>query len=131
MKDVNKIKKEKRGRRHRRLRAKIKGTAQNPRLNVFRSNKHIFLQLIDDEKGKTLVSASDLEVGAGSKKKGRAPKAKGKRTKTQAAFEAGKVLAVLAKKKKISRAVFDRGGYAYHGRVKAAAEGAREGGLQF
>ncbi len=114
--------------RHRRARAAIIGTAGKPRLNIFRSNRHIFLQLINDEKGRTIVSSSDLPV-KGAKKKPGAQKVK--EVKTQAAFEAGKVLAVLAKEKKIKHAVFDRGGYAYHGRVKAAAEGARLGGLKF
>lgn len=103
--------------RHRRIRAKVAGTKDKPRLSVFRSNKHIFLQLINDENGKTLISASDLKI----KKKG---------TKTEIAREIGKKLAELAKTKKIKKVVFDRGGYKYHGRIKAAAEGAREGGLK-
>lgn len=102
--------------RHKRIRAKIYGTKERPRLSVFRSNKHIFLQLIDDEKGEILVSASDLKV----KKKG---------TKTETAKMVGKELAKLAKGKKIRRVVFDSGGYKYHGRIKAALEGAREEGL--
>ena len=124
MLNANRIKREKRMRRHSRIRAKIKGTAQRPRLSVFRSNKHIFLQLIDDEKNKTLVSASDILSKAGKK-------SKTKTAKTKSAFEAGKILAELAKKKKITSVIFDRGGYAYHGRIKAVAEGAREGGLKF
>ncbi|PIQ69543.1 MAG: 50S ribosomal protein L18 [Candidatus Tagabacteria bacterium CG_4_10_14_0_2_um_filter_40_13] len=128
MRDINKIKKQKRIMRHRRVRAGIKGTADKPRLNIFRSNKHIFLQLINDEKGRTIVSASDLSVKGAKKKQG---VHKEKEVKTQVAFETGKALAVLAKEKKIKHAVFDRGGYAYHGRVKAAAEGARLGGLKF
>jgi len=127
--DIRKIKRQKRIMRHRRVRAGVKGTANKPRLNIFRSNKHIFLQLINDGKDRTIVSASDLPV-KGAKKKAKTA-SKSKETKTQAAFEAGKVLAVLAKEKKIKYAVFDRGGYAYHGRVKAAAEGARAGGLKF
>ncbi len=103
---------------HKRIRAKISGTKEQPRLSVFRSNKHIFLQLIDDNSGKTLVSANDL-------------KTKKKATKTEIAKEVGKELAKLAKAKKIKKVVFDRGGYKYHGRVKASAEGAREGGLNF
>lgn len=118
------IKRKKREMRHKRVRAKIKGTAQKPRMSVFRSNKHIFLQLIDDEKGKTIVSVGDIAPKAGKK-------SKIKMTKTKLAFEAGKILAESAKKKKIKNVIFDRGGYAYHGRVKAAAEGAREGGLEF
>ncbi|NOY35557.1 MAG: 50S ribosomal protein L18 [bacterium] len=114
----NKKTREKREVRHRRVRAKISGTAERPRFSVFRSNKRIFLQLIDDSKGATLVSASDLKL-------------KKKMKKTEVAKEVGKELAELAAKKKIAKAVFDRGGYSFHGRVKAAAEGAREGGLKF
>jgi large subunit ribosomal protein L18 len=103
--------------RHRRVRAKISGTAERPRLSVFRSNSHVFLQVIDDISGKTLISVSDLEV-----KKG-VPMEKAK--------NAGLAVAKLAKEKGIKKVVFDRGGYQYHGRVKAVAEGAREGGLEF
>jgi large subunit ribosomal protein L18 len=124
MENANKIKRQKRTRRKIRVRAKIKGTAQRPRLSVFRSNKHIYLQLIDDEKNKTLVSMSDILPKRGKK-------SRTKTAKTKAALEAGKNLAELAKKKKITGVVFDRGGYAYHGRIKAAADGAREGGLKF
>lgn len=105
----------KRNRRHKRVRAKIFGTARRPRLCVFKSNQHIYAQLIDDEKGKTLVAASDLEIKKSAEK-----------TK-----ELGKLIAEKAKVKKIEKVVFDRGGYKYHGRVKALAEGAREGGLNF
>ncbi len=125
MKNIHKIKREKRGRRRIRIRARVKGTFFKPRLSVFRSNKHIFLQLIDDESGKTLLSVGDFEP------KKKAKSAKKKAGKIDSAVEAGKKLAELAKGKKIKKAVFDRGGYAYHGRVKAAAEGAREGGLMF
>ncbi|MDP3052036.1 MAG: 50S ribosomal protein L18 [bacterium] len=134
MKNLNKIKRERRERRHRRVRATVKGTNQRPRLSVFRSNQHVFLQLIDDEKRKTIVSASDLKPKAGPARGGEGKKAKTnivKMTKTKLAFSVGKALAELAKKKKIKYAIFDRGGYAYSGRVKAAAEGAREGGLKF
>ena len=106
--------------RHRRVRAKIYGTAKMPRLCVFRSAKHIYGQLIDDEKSQTLVSASDLELRI---KKGK--------TKVEKAKEVGKLIAKKAQKLKIEKVVFDRGGYKYHGRVKALAEGAREGGLKF
>ncbi len=126
MKDENKIKREKRIRRKIRIKAKVRGFAAKPRLNVFRSNKHIFLQLIDDESGKTLVSASDVRIK--QPKSGKKNKAA---TKTEAAFLAGKSLAEMALKKKIKQAVFDRGGYVYHGRIKSAAEGARKGGLAF
>jgi len=113
---MKKIIKDKRKLRHKRIRANIFGTKERPRLSVFRSNKHIFLQLIDDKKGEIIISTSDLKT----KKKG---------TKTEIAREVGKELAKLAKEKKIECAVFDRGGYKYHGRIKAVAEGVREGGL--
>jgi len=117
-----KEKREKRLRRHRRVRAKISGTKERPRLCVFRSNKHIYCQLIDDSEGqsKTLLSASDFEI---KKEKGW--------DKKKIAFEVGKLIAQKAKKAGIEKVVFDRGGYKYHGRVKALAEGAREGGLIF
>ena len=112
-------KREARLRRHRRVRGKISGTAERPRLVVFRSNRGIFAQLVDDETGRTLASASWTTV---AKKDG---------SKTEQAAEVGKALAAAAKKAGIERCVFDRGGYLYHGRVKALGEGAREGGLQF
>lgn len=111
----------KRMRRHQRVRAKIYGTKNRPRLCVFRSNKYIYAQLIDDDKGHTLVSVNTVEVSSQNKKL----------TKTQSSYEIGKLLAEKAKKKKITKVVFDRGGFKYHGRVKALAEGAREGGLMF
>lgn len=104
--------------REKRIRVKISGTKERPRLSVFRSNKYISLQLIDDQSGKTLVSASDLKL-------------KKKATKTEIAKDVGKKLAEVAKEKKIKKVVFDRRGYKYHGRVRAAAEAAREGGLEF
>lgn len=106
-------------RRKTKIRAKIKNTAQRPRLTVFRSNQRIYAQIIDDEQGKTLVAASEKEI----KKKAE--------TKTERAALVGEVLAQKASKKKIKKVVFDRGPYRYHGRVKALAEGARKGGLQF
>jgi large subunit ribosomal protein L18 len=109
---------EARRRRHRRVRGKVSGTAERPRLAVFRSNRGIFAQLIDDDAGRTLASASWL----GLKQSG---------NKTDQASEVGKALAAAAAKAGISTCVFDRGGYLYHGRVKALAESAREGGLQF
>ncbi|OHA14254.1 MAG: 50S ribosomal protein L18 [Candidatus Tagabacteria bacterium RIFCSPLOWO2_01_FULL_39_11] len=115
----NKHKRQVRARRHKRARSKISGTSKRPRLSVFRSNKHIYLQLIDDEKGKTLLGFSDAAL----KDK--------KRKKTEKAREAGKELAERASAKKISNVVFDKGEYKYHGRIKEAAEGAREGGLKF
>ena len=106
-------------RRHRRIRGKIAGTAERPRLAVFRSNKGIFAQLIDDGNAVTVAAASWLQLKAFSG------------NKTQQAAEVGKQLAAAAKQVGVSTCVFDRGGYLYHGRVKALADGAREGGLQF
>jgi len=106
--------------RHKRVRAKISGTPERPRLNVFRSETNIYAQIIDDVNGKTLVSASSLE---------KAFECDG--TKTDAAKKVGQLVAERAKAAGISEVVFDRGGYVYHGRVAALAEGAREGGLQF
>jgi large subunit ribosomal protein L18 len=96
----------------RRVRSKIRAVGKRPRLSVFRSNKFIYAQIIDDEKGKTLVSSSGKKA-------------------TKLAFGVGEELAKLAKGKKIAKVVFDRGSYRYHGRVKALAEGARKGGLNF
>ncbi len=113
-------KREKRERRHQRLRAKIRGTSLKPRLSVFRSLGHICAQLIDDDRSKTLGMASDLDL-----------KLDKKMTKTMKAAEVGKLIAKIAKEKKIINVVFDRGGFKYHGRVKALAQGARKGGLKF
>lgn len=106
-------------RRHDRVRAKVCGTATCPRLNVFRSNSHIFAQLIDDENGTTLASSSSVELKL--KNGGNAEGAK----------LVGADIAKKAKAKKITNVVFDRGGYQYHGRVEALADGAREAGLEF
>ena len=131
-------KREKRIWRHKRVRAKIKGTSDKPRLCVFRSAKHIYAQLIDDENGKTIASANDLEIKnirfMQEKKKTAVPKREpsaSKSRKTEVAREVGKLIAEKAMQKKIKKVVFDRGGLIFHGRVKALAEGAREGGLQF
>ena len=113
------IKTLKRTRIRHRIRKKIKGTAERPRLSVFRSNRDIYAQLIDDLKGVTLASASSRELGQEGI------------TKTEASREVGKKLAEKASANGIAEVVFDRGGYQYHGRVKALAEGAREGGLKF
>jgi large subunit ribosomal protein L18 len=108
-----------RERRHRRVRGKVSGTAERPRLAVFRSNRGVFAQLVDDGSGRTLAGASWVGL-------------KGfKGDKSEQAKEVGKQLAAAAKKVGIDAVVFDRGGYLYHGRVKALAEGAREGGLKF
>jgi large subunit ribosomal protein L18 len=109
-----------RARRHRRVRGKLFGTAERPRLVVFRSNRGIEAQLVDDMQGKTLAAASWLQL-----------KKSFKGNKTAQAAEVGKLLAQNAKKANIEAVVFDRGGYLYHGRVKALAEAAREGGLRF
>ena len=106
-------------RRHRRVRGKVSGTVERPRLVVTRSNRGIFAQLVDDEAGRTLASASWTALGAT------------KGSKSEQAAEVGKAIAAAAKAAGIERCVFDRAGYLYHGRVKALAEGAREGGLQF
>ena len=107
-------------RRHRRVRAKVHGNAERPRLVVFRSNRGIEAQLVDDESGRTLASASHLALAKSFKG-----------DKTAQAEAVGKALAAAAKKAGVDTCVFDRGGYLYHGRVKALAEGAREGGLEF
>ena len=106
-------------RRHKRVRGKVSGTAERPRLVVFRSNRGIEAQLVDDLEGKTLAAASWLQLKAG------------KGSKTAQAAEVGKLLAQNAKKAGVETVVFDRGGYLYHGRVKALADAAREGGLKF
>ena len=103
-----------------RIRAKIKGTEKYPRLSIFRSNKYIYAQLIDDLNGKTLVSVSDIKINK-----------KNKLNKTEKAKEIGFSLAKKAINNKIKKIILDRGGYKYHGRIKAVAEGAREGGLKF
>jgi large subunit ribosomal protein L18 len=119
-------KSQKRKNRHIRIRAKVKGTNSRPRLCLFRSNKHIYAELIDDQKGKILVSGSDFEL---EKNKGKEKKSeKGKIAKANAV---GKLIAEKALEKGFKKAVFDRGGFNYHGRVKALAEGAREKGLEF
>lgn len=129
-----KISQEKRSRRRLNIRNKIFGTAQKPRLSVYRSLKHIYAQLVDDEKGRTLVSASDLNLGSKTKKliKENAEQKESVMTrKVKIAYEVGKALAQAAKSKHIKKVVFDRGGFRYHGRVKALADGARAGGLEF
>jgi large subunit ribosomal protein L18 len=113
-----------RQRRHARVRAKVNGTPQRPRLNVFRSDAHIYVQVIDDIAGRTLVAASDLEdevkqlAGDGAAKIARAK-------------AVGQVIAARAKEAGLNAVVFDRGGFLYHGRIKAVADGAREAGLEF
>ncbi|MFA6024161.1 MAG: 50S ribosomal protein L18 [Candidatus Gracilibacteria bacterium] len=113
-----KTKSEHRTRRHIRIRSRVSGVAEKPRLIVFRSLKYTYAQLIDDKTGKTLAAAHDMA-------------AKSKKTKLERAAEVGKELAEKAEKAGIKTCVFDRNGYKYHGRVKAVADGAREGGLNF
>ena len=115
-------KNEKRGYVHIRIRKKMQGTAERPRLNVYRSTNHIYVQVIDDLHGKTLVSASTIE---GKKDE------KGTGGNVAAAKAIGKTIAERAKAKGVTKVIFDRGGYIYHGRVKALADAAREAGLQF
>lgn len=110
--------KERRIIRHRRIRKRISGSTERPRLSVFRSHQHIYAQIIDDTKGQTLVAASDMEIEDG-------------KTKVDRAYKVGELIAQKALAKKIKAVVFDRGGFKYHGRVAALAEGARKGGLQF
>jgi large subunit ribosomal protein L18 len=111
-----------RQRRHRRIRVTLTGTAQRPRLSVFRSLQHIYAQVIDDESGTTLVAASTNDPMARGSLSG---------TKTERAKSVGQTIAQRAKDKGVSHVVFDRGGYMYHGRIKALADGAREAGLEF
>ncbi|MCI9585210.1 MAG: 50S ribosomal protein L18 [Bacilli bacterium] len=107
--------------RHDRVRSKVSGTAETPRLNVFRSNSNIFAQIIDDAEGKTLVSASSIDKELKLEHGGN----------VEAATKVGELIAKRAKQAKITKVVFDRGGYLYHGRVKALADAARENGLEF
>jgi large subunit ribosomal protein L18 len=111
-------KRNKREIRHKRVRSRVTGSSARPRLNVFKANRHIYAQIIDDNVAKTLVAASSADI-----------KSKGK--KSDVAKEVGKAIAVKAQAKDIKLVTFDRGGFAYHGRIKALAEGAREGGLEF
>jgi len=113
---------DKRLHRHRRVRKKVQGAAERPRLNVFRSSKHIYAQIVDDVKGHTLAAASSLSKELEQLKTG---------ANKTAARAVGKLIAQRAKEKNITQVVFDRGGYLYHGRVKELADGAREGGLKF
>jgi large subunit ribosomal protein L18 len=145
-------KNEKRGHVHDRIRKKMQGTAERPRLNVYRSLNHIYVQVIDDLHGKTLVSASTAEGNKAEGKKAEGKKAEGKKAEGKKAEGAksegakparptggnvasakaiGKTIAERAKAKGVTKVVFDRGGYIYHGRVKAVADAAREAGLKF
>lgn len=121
MKNKQKIKQAKKIRRIKRVRAKIFGTAERPRFTVYRSLKHIYAQAINDEKGETLVAVSDFELTASQKKK----------SKTEKAKNLGSLMAKKLKDKKITKIVFDRRGYKYHGVIKSFAEAVREGGIEF
>lgn len=116
-----KTREERRYRRHLRVRKKVTGSAERPRLVVFRSIKHIYAQLVDDHRGATILGVSDGSAGLALEGKGKVAKAKA----------AGKLLAEKAKAAGFTKVTFDRGGYRYHGRVQAVADGAREGGLEF
>jgi large subunit ribosomal protein L18 len=122
--DKNKVKNLKRARRKLKIRAKVKGTTSRPRLCVSCSNRYLYLQIIDDSTGKTLASAHSRELKLDKRKIGLAEKEKPE-------FNLGKLIAKKALVKHIKQVVFDRAGYKYHGRVKAVAEGARTGGLEF
>lgn len=111
------MKKDLRIKRHLKIRKKVAGTINKPRLAVFRSNRHIYAQIIDDQAGRTLVAATDIKLEKGAKAK--------------KAYEVGMELAKKAQKHKIKEVVFDRGGFLYHGRILEVAKGAREGGLEF
>lgn len=115
------VRKMKRVIRHKRIRKRVWGASNAPRLAVFRSNKHVYAQIVDDSAHKTIVSASDVQEKKSNEKMNRVEKA----------FEIGLKIAEAASGKKIKKVVFDRGGYKYHGRIKALAEGARKGGLSF
>jgi large subunit ribosomal protein L18 len=122
MSDIAKARRQGRIRRHRRVRKKVHGTSARPRLAVFRSNKHISVQVIDDEAGRTLAAASSTEADQ---------RAAGSGGSVAAATRVGELIAERAKSAGVTTVVFDRGGYAYHGRVAAIAEAARNAGLEF
>ena len=123
MRSIHKIKTSahERYRRHLRVRKKVQGTPERPRLVVFRSSKHMYAQLVDDQARRTLAGVADTSEGIAVEGKG----------KVARSFALGKLIAAKAKEKGIKKVVFDRGGYQYHGRVKAVADGARKGGLEF
>ncbi len=138
MKNLQKIKQNLKERRRKRIRSRIKGTKERPRLCVSKSIKHIYVQLVDDVKNHTLASASDIELGlikrVGKRKRvvPRAPKeVKERSTKEAVAYEVGILIGKKAKELGINKVVFDRAGYKFHGRIKAVAKGAREAGLVF
>ena len=113
---------------HTRIRKKLQGSEERPRLNIYRSLNHIYALVIDDEKGRTIVSASTATGGKEAKSQGKKKKTGGN---LASAKEIGKLIAQRAKEKGVKQVVFDRGGYLYHGRIKALADAAREAGLEF
>ena len=119
MPSIAKVVRRRRERRHRTIRKRLTGTAERPRLNVFRSSANIYAQIIDDARGRTVAAASSLESPAGEG------------AKVEQARAVGRLIAERAKEAGVGQVVFDRGGYLYHGRVKALADSAREGGLEF
>ena len=121
-KDAEKLKREKRLRVHKRIRAKISGTSQVPRLSVFKSNKNLIVQLIDDENGKTVLSLTTFNKDIKDKLTGK---------KSDKAYELGALIAKQAKEKGIEKIVFDRGGFIFHGRIEKLAQGLRDNGLKF
>jgi len=121
-KNIEKLKKEKRIKTHKRIRAKISGTSQIPRLSVFKSNKNLTVQLIDDENEKTILSLTTFNKDIKDKLNGK---------KSDKAYELGALIAKQAKEKGIEKIVFDRGGFVFHGRIEKLAQGLREGGLKF
>lgn len=123
MKSKTKQKEQRRKKIHRRVRNSIRGTAEKPRFNVFKSNKHVYGQLINDREGTTVVAASTLTPDLREELE--------EKSGVESAFEVGKYLAKLASEQGIESVVFDRSGYKYHGQIKAIADGAREGGLDF
>lgn len=122
MPNMTKIRQEGRARRHNRVRKLVNGTAERPRLAIFRSNRHLVMQVIDDEAGRTLAAASTVEGSL---------KAAGSTGSAEGAARVGKLVAERAKAAGITKVVFDRGGFLYHGRIAAAADAAREAGLEF
>ena len=121
-KNIEKLKREKRVKVHQRIRAKVSGTSQIPRLSVFKSNKNLTIQLIDDENGKTILSLTTFNKDTKDKLKGK---------KSEKAYELGTLIAKQAKEKGIEKIVFDRGGFIFHGRIEKLAQGLRDNGLKF
>jgi large subunit ribosomal protein L18 len=121
-KNIEKLKKEKRIKTHKRIRAKISGTSQIPRLSVFKSNKNLTVQLIDDENEKTILSLTTFNKDIKDKLNGK---------KSDKAYELGALIAKQAKEKGIEKIVFDRGGFVFHGRIEKLAQGLRDNGLKF